>query len=116
MHEKMIETSAAIDPVEVRALAQNPADDDFAIESSCRTVHTHARRLGPEKGRLSSRVMIASHAHGARGSFGGALYTSAEARKFAAALLNLAYEIYGKTPLVFFPEGPSAPRPIEGDD
>lgn len=84
------------------AVRNGTASDDFAFNSNHNpAVHLHARRWGPAKGGLASRVALS--AHNADGTGAALLVSSAEARQIAAQILDLADEIDGVTALVFNP-------------
>jgi len=99
-----------LSPAQYAALGQtvsrpeNKGDDlswscDFAPKD-----HLHLRRLGAPGSGLEGRVGVLIHS-GVNSSPGLTVYLAAdEARTVAAALLNIADELDGTTPLVFFPE------------
>lgn len=83
------------------------ADEGFACNVSP-TEHLHLRRIGVPGSGLSARVQIATHGSADdHEDPAGALmlyFAAPEARQIAARLLNLADEIDGQAPLLFFAE------------
>lgn len=74
------------------ALACNLAEED----------HVHARRVGTV-GKAHARIAVSVHDETDQQSI---FLHPAQARVLAARLLNLADELDGTTPLVFFPRDP----------
>lgn len=100
--------------------------DEFQVASNVDsdTDNVRVRRVGPAGGGLKARVvvfvetLIESEDEDVEDEIQSSLaYISApEARQLAAALLNVADEIDGKTPLVFFPRLPSGEEAPEVDE
>ena len=88
------------------------------------TDNVHVRRVGPAGGGLKARAVVYVETlmehedEDVEDEIISALvYISApEARQLAAALLNVADEIDGKTPLVFFPRTPSGEEAPEVEE
>lgn len=78
--------------------------EDYALacNASPQSDHVHVRRIGAEGSLLNGRVLLFTH--GEEGEDVATVYIAAhEARMLAAALLNMADELDGVTPLVFTP-------------
>lgn len=82
------------------------------------TDNVRVRRVGPAKGGLKARAVVYVESLDDQGDILSTLaYISApEARQLAAALLNVADDIDGKTPLVFFPRLPSGEEAPEAEE
>lgn len=87
--------------------------EDFSVACNADPEdHLHTRRLGLP-GDAHSRVGVAIHASSALSMV---YIHPTEARMLAAALLNLADELDGTTPLVFFPPSPESTEPTPKAD
>lgn len=82
------------------------------------TDNVRVRRVGPAKGGLKARAVVYVESLDDEGDILSTLaYISApEARQLAAALLNVADDIDGKTPLVFFPRLPNGEEAPEAEE
>ena len=99
---------------------------EFGLASNVdpETDNVRVRRVGPVKGGPKSRVVVnvemltSNEDEDVEDELVSALvYISApEARQLAAALLNVADEIDGKTPLVFFPRLPNGEEAPEVEE
>ena len=100
--------------------------EEFQLASNvdAETDNVRVRRVGPAKGGLKARAcvyiesLVEHEDEDVEDEIQSTLvYISApEARQLAAALLNVADEIDGKTPLVFFPRLPNGEEAPEAEE
>lgn len=105
----MAENPFTIPQSEVREWLSKPIAEEVAIACNMDVRdHVHAGRLGEAGAGLDARGVVQVHEGG---SVARVFLAAPELRALGAALLNVADEIDGTTPLVFHPPSPDGEEP-----